>query len=341
LSRQGKEQGFSAALAARCLPLAEPYRAPRWLPGGHVQTIYAYVRARRGPVPLYSRRRWETPDGDFIDVDRIAGPADAPLVVLFHGLEGNSGSHYVRALSAHVVEAGWRLAIPHFRGCSGEPNRLARAYHSGDSAEIGWMLGQFAAEAQGTPLAAIGISLGGNALLKFLGEAGQQAQGMLRCAVAVSAPLDLMAAGEALGRGFNRVYARVFLATLKKKGAGKVARFPGLIDAEKVRRACTLREFDDAFTAPLHGFRNTDDYWRRSSSKPWLPYVRVPSLLLNARNDPFLPQAALPGVDEVSDCVELEFPEEGGHVGFTSGPFPGGFDWFGERIMSFIRRHVT
>ena len=292
-------------------------------------------------MPVYSRRRWETPDGDFIDVDRVSGPADAPLVVLFHGLEGNSGSHYVRTLAADVAQAGWRLAVPHFRGCSGEPNRLARVYHSGDSAEIAWMLGQFAAEAQSAALVAIGVSLGGNALLKYLGEAGQDARAVLRCAVAVSAPVDLAAAGNALASGFNRLYARVFLATLKRKGAGKAARFPGLIDAAKVRAASTLREFDDAVTAPLHGFRDTDDYWRRASSKPWLAYVRVPTLLLNARNDPFLPQQALPGADEVARCVELEFSDQGGHVGFTSGFFPGSFDWFGERIMSFIRKHLA
>jgi predicted alpha/beta-fold hydrolase len=244
-------------------------------------------------------------------------------------------------LAAQVVRAGWNLAIPHFRGCSGEPNLLARAYHSGDSAEIGWMLAQIAAEAQGRPLAAIGVSLGGNVLLKWLGESGRGALGLLRCAVAVSAPIDLTAAGNALGKGFNKVYARLFLATLKKKAAEKAARFPGLVDAARVHAARTLREFDDAVTAPLHGFRDAEEYWRCSSCKPWLPYVRVPSLLLNARNDPFLPAAALPGRDDVSDCVQLEFPEHGGHVGFASGPFPGRFDWFGNRIMSFLRGHLA
>jgi predicted alpha/beta-fold hydrolase len=286
---------------------------------------------------MYTRRRWETPDGDFIDVDRIGSDATAPLVVLFHGLEGSSGSHYARALSGALAEAGWRLAVPHFRGCSGEPNRLARAYHSGDSEEIGWMLARFSVEAQGAPLAAVGISLGANALLKWLGEAGRSAGDRVRCAVAVSAPLDLTAAGDALGRGFNRVYSRMFLSSLKRKAKEKCARFPGLIDLRAARRARTLRAFDDAVTAPLHGFRDASDYWHRSSAKPWLAHIRVPTLLLNALNDPFMPARVLPGAHEVSASVHLEFPDEGGHVGFVGGAFPGNFDWFGERILSFIR----
>ncbi len=307
-----------------------------------MQTLYSYFRARRVPVPRFSRCRWETPDGDFIDVDRLPGTAPgAPVVALFHGLEGNSASHYVRLLAEPVAQAGWQLAVAHFRGCSGEPNRLARAYHSGDSAELGWMLRQFAAEAGGSPLAALGVSLGGNALLKFLGEAGSEAQGLVRCAVAVSAPVDLSASGNALCRGAGRFYGRVFLATLKKKGIDKAARFPDLIDAERVRAARTLRQFDDAVTAPLHGFRDTDDYWERSSSKRWLPHVRVPTLMINARNDPFLPREALPGEHETAGCIEREFTEGGGHVGFVEGVFPGNFQWFRKRIISFVQRHLA
>jgi predicted alpha/beta-fold hydrolase len=289
---------------------------------------------------MYARRRWDTPDGDFIDVDRVAGKAHTPLVVMFHGLEGDSESHYARALAGALAREGWRLAIPHFRGCSGEPNALARAYHSGDSQEIGWMLDRFSVEAQGMPVIAVGISLGGNALLKWLGEAGAAASRVVRCAVAVSAPLDLMVSGDELGRGFNRLYSWLFLSTLKEKAAQKAQRFPGVFDAARARRARTLRDFDDCVTAPLHGFLGTDDYWTRASSKPWLAHVRVPTLVLNARNDPFLPAHALPRVQEVSACVELDFPEEGGHVGFVSGAFPGDFDWFGERIMSFARAHA-
>lgn len=328
---------------------AVPYRAPWWLRGGHAQTVYGALLASAGPAPSYERRRWETPDGDFIDVDRLgrlpatprAGRSPAPVIVLFHGLEGSSGSHYARALAWAVEREGWRLAVPHFRGCSGEANRLARAYHSGDSDEIEWLLERFATEAQGGPLVAVGISLGGNALLKWLGIAGESARALVHCAISVSAPLDLMVAGDQLGRGFNRVYSNMFLRTLKRKAAQKSARFPGRFDARAARRSRSLREFDECVTAPLHGFQGTDDYWTRSSARPWLAHVRVPTLVLNARNDPFMPATALPAQDEVSSCVELEFPAEGGHVGFVSGPFPGNFDWFGERIISFVRERLA
>src|SRR4029077_16998449 len=175
-------------------------------------------------------------------------------------------SHSAGALPRELRRRGWRGAVAHFRGCSGEPNRLPRAYHSGDAEEIGWILRRFAAESRGAPLFATGVSLGGNALLKWLGEDGE-AKRLVLAAAAVSAPVDLMAAGDALGRGFNLVYTRAFLATMRKKAEEKLARFPGLFDGQAMRSARTLREFDDVVTAPLHGFRNTDDYWTRASSK--------------------------------------------------------------------------
>jgi uncharacterized protein len=309
------------------------YRAPWWLPGGHVQTLYGvlFARSKGG----WKRERWDTPDGDFIDVDHLRGAVGAPLVALFHGLEGSSGSHYAGAIARELARRGWRGAVAHFRGCSGEANRLPRAYHSGDAAEVGWILRRLSAEAQGAPLFAAGVSLGGNALLKWLGE-DAEAKRLLAAAAAVSAPVDLMAAGDALGRGFNLVYTRAFLATMRKKAEEKLARFPGLFDAGAMRRARTLRDFDDAVTAPLHGFRDTDDYWTRASSKPVLARIQVPTLLLNARNDPFLPEAALPGRSEVSSAVRLEFPEEGGHAAFVSGPFPGHIDWMPRQLTAFF-----
>jgi predicted alpha/beta-fold hydrolase len=316
------------------------YRAPWWLPGGNVQTLYAALVAGTGRRMGFRRERWSTPDGDFVDVDHVDGPADAPLVVLFHGLEGGSRSHYARALAAGLRDAGWRGAVPHFRGCSGEPNRLARAYHSGDSAEIGWMLERFATLAANAAVAAVGVSLGGNALLKWLGESGASAAARVSCAAAISAPLDLPAAGDCLAGGFNRLYSRVFLSTLKKKSAAKAVVHPGLFDAHAAKRSRTLREFDNAVTAPLHGFRDTDHYWSDSSSKPWLAHIGVPTLVLNARNDPFMPASALPSHEQVSPLVQLEFPEEGGHAGFVNGPFPGGFGWLRTRIISFIRAHL-
>lgn len=314
----------------------QAYRAPLWLPGGNAQTVYAALFA---PLPRIAprRERWETPDGDFIHVERLDGPRDAPLFVLFHGLEGGARSHYVRAILHAVRAHGWRAAMPLWRGCSGEPNLLQRAYHSGDAAEIDWILRRFAAEGEGAPLYAAGVSLGGNVLLKWLGESDDAALRLVRGAVSVCAPLDLSAAADALERGFNRaVYTRMFLATLKRKTAEKLQRFPALCDGERMRRARTLREFDDVVTAPLHGFRDAADYYARSSAKPWLRSIRVPTLVLNARNDPFLPSRHLPRADDVSPCVTLEFPPGGGHLGFVDGPFPGGYRWLPARIIEFL-----
>jgi len=312
---------------------ASTYRAPWWLPGGHAQTLYGTLFAHAKIA--WKRERWDTPDGDFIDVDRLPGSTGTPLVVLFHGLEGGSGSHYACALARELARRGWRGAVAHFRGCSGEPNRLRRAYHSGDADEIGWTLRRMRAESKAGPLFALGISLGGNALLKWLGEDTAASQ-VLTAAAAVSAPVDLMAAGDALGRGFNLVYTYHFLMTMRRKAEEKLARFPDLFDAQAMRRAGTLRAFDDVVTAPLHGFRDTDDYWTRASSKPVLPRIRVPTLLLNARNDPFMPATSLPGPSEVSAAVRLDFPEQGGHAAFVSGPFPGHIGWMPRRVTAFF-----
>ena len=309
-----------------------------WLPHAHLQTIYGSLFGRQ-PAIAFRRERWTTPDEDFVDVDFVDGPADAPWVHLFHGLEGSSNSPYARRLMESVRRRGWRGSVFHFRGCSGEPNRLPRAYHSGDSEEIDWSLRRIRRLCPTAPLHAVGISLGGNALAKWLGESGEEARSVIADAAIVSAPLDLMAAGDALGEGFSLLYARHFLRTLKRISLVKLERHPGIYDEHAVRSARTLREFDNVVTAPVHGFRDTDDYWTSSSAKPWLQAIRVPTLLVNARDDPFLPEAALPTQREVSSMVTLEFPPKGGHVGFVSGPFPGNIDWLPERILHFFEKH--
>lgn len=313
-----------------------PYRAPAWLPGGHAQTIWPILR--KGAPPAYRRERWDAPDGDFIDVDWLATPeaAGAPLVVLFHGLEGSSASHYAAALMQALARRGWGGAVPHFRGCSGEPNRLPRAYHSGDSAEIDWILQRLRSLFPQRTLYAAGVSLGGNALLKWAGEQQGTARDVVQALAAVCAPLDLTAAGQALQQGFSLVYAKRFLVTLKANSRAKLARFPGLFDERRMLSARTLYDFDDAVTAPVHGFRDAADYWRRASSKPWLGGVRLPALVLNALNDPFLPRQALPGPQQVSASVRLEYPEAGGHVGFVSGAFPGHLGWLPQRLLDFF-----
>lgn len=315
------------------------YRAPWWLPGGHLQTIYPSLFAP-APEVAYRRERWLTPDSDFIDVDWIDAPSEtgAPLLVLFHGLEGSSRSHYARAVMAHARRQGWQGLVAHFRGCSGEPNRQPRAYHSGDSDEIDWILRRAQQARPQAALYAAGVSLGGNALAKWAGERGDAAR-FVTAAAAIGAPLDLAAGGAALGRGFNLIYTRMFLASMKRKATEKYARFPNLGDGGRRARAMgarTLYEFDDAFTAPLHGFRDVDDYWSRASGLPWLGAVTMPLLVLNSVNDPFVPAASLPVAAQVARSVVLDQPSHGGHIGFPGGPFPGRLDDMPRRLFEFF-----
>ena len=297
------------------------YRPPWWLPGGNAQTIWAALASRRhlGEAPRWQRERWTTPDGDFIDVDRTvhAAAAQAPLLVLFHGLEGSSASQYAIAFADFAAKQGLILAVPHFRGCSGELNLAPRAYHSGDFAEVDWILQRFAADNPGRPLLAVGVSLGGNALLRWAGEVGEAAADRVRAVAAVCSPLDLAAGGHAIGRGFNRqIYTRMFMRSMVPKALLKLAQHPGLFDKDTLLAARDLYEFDNVFTAPLHGFRDVDDYWRRASAKPVLQNIRVPALALNARNDPFVPAFSRPGALESGSHVTLWQPAQGGHVGF-------------------------
>jgi uncharacterized protein len=256
--------------------------------------------------------------------------------VLFHGLEGDSSSHYARALMRHLEAIGWRGVVPHFRGCSGEPNRLPRAYHSGDFAEIDWMLSAIHALEPSSTLYAVGVSLGGSALLNWLGREGDRAASRLEAAAAVSAPLDLTSAGIAIGKGFNRIYAAHFLQTLKPKALAMAQRFPGTLDETSIRGANSMYVFDDVVTAPLHGFDGVADYWARASSKPWLRGIAIPTLVLNALNDPFIPAASLPTPTEVSESVALEQPEDGGHAGFAGSFRPGRLDWLPTRLIQFF-----
>jgi predicted alpha/beta-fold hydrolase len=314
-----------------------PYRPPGWLAGAHAQTIWPAFAAL--PSVRFRRERVDTPDGDFWDFDWVdGGDRDAPLVVLFHGLEGSSRSHYARTLMSAVAGRGWRGVIPHFRGCGGEPNRLPRAYHSGDHEEIGAMLAAIRARVgTDTVVHAAGISLGGSALLNWLGRHGRAAADVLASAAAVSTPLDLVAGGLGIDHGFNRIYAWHFLRTLRPKSRAIARRFPGVLEERRLIHVFSMYAFDETVTAPLHGFDGTLDYWRRASSKPWLPAIEVPTLVLNARNDPFVPGESLPGPREVSRAVLLEQPDEGGHCGFMVGPFPGRLHWLPERLLQFFR----
>lgn len=317
-----------------------PYSASPWLPGPHLQTLWSSLAAPR-PRPTYRRERWTTPDGDFIDLDHLAqdSAAGAPLWVIFHGLEGDSSSHYARAMMAQARALGWHGVVVHFRGCSGSLNLAPRAYHSGDSIEIDWIMRRLRRQHPARPMIACGVSLGGNALLKWLGEQGEAA-GWVAAAAAICPPQDLQAGAESLSHGFNLIYTAHFLRTLRRKSLMMLARHPGLIDAARVRAARTFFDFDDAVTAPLHGFSSCFDYWTRSSCRQFLPGIRVPALVINALNDPFVPARALAQSREVSRFVELDYPAAGGHVGFPAQKLPGRFEWVPQRVSQFFAQHL-
>ena len=323
------------------------YVAPRWLPGGQLQTIWPALYSRRvkGPPLPYRRERWTTPDADFVDVDYLQDGAPTeflrPLLVVFHGLEGSSRSHYGEAFADVARERGWACALPHFRGCSGEINRAPRAYHSGDHEEMGWMLERLRRAHRG-PLMAVGVSLGGNALLRWAAEAGAQAGRSVDAVAAVCSPLDLAAGGRAIGQGFNRqVYTRMFMRTLIPKALKKLEQHPGLFDRDTLLKARDLYAFDNVFTAPLHGFRDTEDYWRRASAKPLLRNVHIPALVVNARNDPFVPASSLPAANEVGSSVRLWQPMHGGHVGFVQGRVPGHVRAMPEIVVGWLSQQAA
>ena len=312
------------------------YTAPSWLPDGHSQTIWPALMIRT-PRPAYRRELWATPDGGRIALDFVDGKPDSPLVVLFHGLEGSSNSHYARALMHAVAQLGWHGVVPHFRGCGGIENPLPRAYHAGDADEIRWILQTLVLRHPVMAVAA--VSLGGSMLLNYLADEGDRA--IPRAAAAISAPLDLVAASTRLDRGLGRLlYTRMFMNTLKPKALATLQRHPGLFDRQKLRNARTFIAFDDLVTAPLHGYGTALNYWTSASSKSRLPLIRCPTLILNARNDPFLPATALPAQQETSPAIQLEFPAQGGHVGFVSGRFPGHINWLPQRILQFFQPHL-
>lgn len=306
-----------------------PFKMPWWLPEGHSQTIWSAKVARSHTAPVHwVRSTWSAPDGDVIPVDSRFSSQTGPIVVLFHGLEGSSQSHYALAFAQVCQERGWSVVLPHFRGCGGPMNLAPRAYHSGDHEEINWMLGRVQALYPGRALMAVGISLGGNALMKWAAEQGHAAQAVVDAVVAVSSPLDLSAAGQAIDRGLNQcLYARMFLSTMREKARYKAEQYPGLFDVNKALQATTLAAFDDAFTAPLHGFKGVEDYWRRASAKPVLNQIKTRALLINALNDPFVPAQSLPHAHEVAADTTVWQPPQGGHVGFVTQGSP--MDWRG------------
>ncbi|MEJ2687341.1 MAG: hydrolase [Gammaproteobacteria bacterium] len=313
------------------------FRPAWWLPGPHLQTLMPNL-LRHPPRRGLQRERLELEDGDFLDLD-WAGPADGSLVLVLHGLEGSIRSPYAAGIVNTLAAAGYRIVLMHFRGCSGEPNRLPRSYHSGETGDLDTIVRELKHRHPDRLLFALGYSLGGNALLKWLGEKGVDAS--VDAAVAVSVPFELSQAGRRLKRGFSRSYQWHLLGRLRRSVRLKARRMELPIAVEKLTAMRTFREFDDQVTAPLHGFRNADDYYRRCSSRQFLATITVPTLIIHSLDDPFMTPQAVPADDELSPQVTLELSDSGGHVGFVSGTLPWRpHYWLEERIRAEFDRRL-
>jgi len=300
------------------------YSPAWWLPGGHLQTLWGKLLRRQTPASTVLER-WDTPDGDFLELHRLAAAVDQPRVVLLHGLEGTIRSHYAQGLLNEAARRGWGADLLLFRSCGSQPNRTRRFYHSGETTDLAFVLDRIAGEFSASPLAIAGVSLGGNVLLKFLGERGNDLPRQLRAAAAISVPFDLARSSRRINQGFSKFYQRFFLDSLRLKAREKARLFPDLAPLEKIAGLRTLEDFDNLITGPLHGFRNAQDYYRRSSSLPWLRNIRIKTLLLNAVDDPMLPRKVLDDVREVAGknpALHVEFVARGGHAGFIAGSRP-------------------
>ncbi|HEX9822143.1 MAG TPA: alpha/beta fold hydrolase [Methylomirabilota bacterium] len=312
-----------------------PYRPPWWCRNRHLQTVWSVVR--RGTLTGVTRERFETPDGDFVDVDWLPGPATAPLLLVLHGLEGAATSHYIGGLFRLAASRGWRAGVLYFRSCSGELNRLPRFYHSGDTGDLDHVVRVVAEREPAVRLGAVGISIGGNVLLKWLGELRESAPKALAGAAAISVPFDLEACARTMDRGVPKVlYTARFMRTFRLKTRAKARAFPGFVDLTAALRACTFAAYDRAVTAPLHGFADEVDYWRRASCGPYLAHIRRPTLLLNALDDPFIPPSSLPDPHRLPPDVRAEFVPHGGHVGFVEGRPWRSASWAERRAVEFL-----
>ncbi|SFD84733.1 hypothetical protein SAMN05660831_02426 [Thiohalospira halophila DSM 15071] len=319
------------------MPLeTSPFRPAWWLPGPHAQTLWPHL-CRPRPRVATRPERVELDDGDFIDLAHGDGPAAAPRVLLLHGLEGSLRSQYARGMMAALSRSGLRPVFMHWRGCSGEPNRLPRSYHSGATDDIARVVAHLRAREPETPLAAIGWSLGGNALLKWLGETGSA--NPLAAAAAISVPFRLERAAARMDRGFSRLYQWRLVGELRRSLEAK-RRLRGLELPEPLRGG--FRAFDDAVTAPLHGYRDANDYYARASSRPWLGRITVPTRILHALDDPFMDPGAIPTARELPPAVTLELARRGGHVGFVEGALPGRPQYYAEhRIPAWLKGQLS
>jgi len=317
------------------------FKSAWWLPNAHMQTIWPALCRRPVKGLNLQRERIELPDGDFVDLDwtQANETNHAATVLILHGLEGNIESHYAKGMLRAITQQGWRGVFMHFRGCSGEHNRLPRSYHSGDTADVATVINMLHQRDTKIRLAAIGFSLGGNVLLKWLGETGQN--NPLTAAAAISVPFELQKTIRRVQQGFSRLYQWHLLKSLRTRLGEKFSVQIAPIDLPPFENLQTIEEFDNQFTAPLHGFANADEYYRESSSRQYLRNITVPTLLINAKDDPFMTEDILPRSEELSEQVQLEVTSAGGHVGFVSGKFPWQpHYWLEERVPDFLHSYL-
>lgn len=320
------------------------FRPAWWLPGGHGMTLWPRFFRRREQLPGVRTERWPTYDGDEVELLRLDAGSQAPHFLLLHGLEGSHRSHYVGPLLRSAWRAGWSAYLLLFRGCGSRPNRSLVSYHSGETGDLDMVVRRIRAENPGAAVAIAGISLGGNVLLKWLGESGSGACGLVHAAAAVSVPYDLERSARHIGKGLSRIYQQHFLRSLVRKARAKLERFPETGLLTRVEAARSLVEFDEAFTAPIHGFRSAREYYARSSSLSFLGRIRVPTLLLSACDDPFHPRELLDEVRQVAarnEVLRVEFHRRGGHAGFVGGRWPWRATYYlDRRIIEFVTEQV-
>lgn len=312
-----------------------------WLRNSHLQTIWPAIIRRRIKIKL-ERERFELPDGDFIDLDWLDKDKEGPLVLVLPGLEGSIDSHYARAMLSSFQMQGWRGVFMHYRGLSGEPNRLSKGYHSGDTNDLGYLVRTLLERQPNISLAAIGFSLGGNLLLKWLGETGWQ--NPLKAAIAVSVPFELHKAARRIQQGFSRFYQWYFIRILRMRLSKKFRDMSTPLEQSifyNIFKISTMIDFDDKVTAPLHGFSGVDEYYNTASSRQYLSRIHVPTLVLHAKDDPFMSEDIIPDEKELSPEVRLEVTDSGGHVGFVGGVYPWSPKyWLEERAPQFFKEFL-
>lgn len=317
------------------------YSAPFWIPGGNLQTIVPAELMRPEKV-AYRREIWNTPDGDIIAVDwSTPEPLDpkAPVMVHFHGLEGSSESHYALELMAKCAENNIRGIVIHYRGCGGIENKKFRAYCAADTTELQWIFEKIRRLFPEAPVFSMGVSLGANNLLFWLGTGKEKVNGLINAAVAICSPMDLIKSSERITTGFSKIYDLNFIRTMKEKAIKKAKEFPGYVDLEAIKKIKDLKDFDDVITSKMFGYKDALDYWKKCSSRQVLKDITVPTLVINAFNDPIVGKDSLPSEDEVSDKVVLEYTQDGGHCGYPLGPFPGNLGYLPKRTLDFCLNH--